>query len=637
MQPQGPLAARSPQARSTSKQLPALGRKLQLRETRNQLYYPQINGEEPAPVAEVVSSTTGPLPGSSNRVQKTKRKSVSNNRNPSTLEKAIKAAEDAESKVNNAQSKACCASKQPPVTTGSSNTSPAPTTGNSSPNSHEEAPPPFEPACCSTERNQEPESKPLNIQLETRKQSTGYPSVAQVQGWKHMTVHGASAPKTVVEETTGTNGSCCGGGKGLKEAPHSQGAQRLSLSTPNGMQPRHQNHHTNGADSRIQSGEQPFEQNQQIPYYGAQQQLANPIQSNSYTSTRPGPMSYIDPRAPSDQFASFYPFGFGSQLPNGYSSVPDFQHNCTCGDACACLGCAVHPRNETTVRYLQDVTTFMIHDPFYAGPSSPSYDNGQVQYQPSFHVSGPANSGTGNHAWQGPKLGRPFQQRSTFKHPGAPYTQEINGVSMWQSSNGPSTGSVHTTPTTELSQYSLQGPPNDHAVTQDGKQDFEGGQLSYQQPSSYDSSMRNAHFSTPDPAPSTATAETPTLSPSSFFWQQVELPGCDDPSGACRCGDGCQCVGCLTHGGHDGVPLSQANNELDRCHTGYQAWRMKEPPGLPSDWSRKLKQSHNSNIYAIQRLLPGITRNASRVRHKGCWNGTVIEAFKHRLFTSATN
>ncbi|KAH7050269.1 hypothetical protein B0J12DRAFT_574006 [Macrophomina phaseolina] len=476
------------------------------------------NGEEPAPVAEVVSSTTGPLPGSSNRVQKTKRKSVSNNRNPSTLEKAIKAAEGAESKVNNAQSKACCASKQQPVTTGSSNTSPAPTTGNSSPNSHEEAPPPFESAC---------------------------------------------SPKTIVEETTGTNGSCCGGGKGLKEAPHSQGAQRLSLSTPNGMQPRHQNHHTDGADSRIQSGEQLFEQNQQIPYYGAEQKLANPIQSNSYTSTRPGPMSYIDPRAPSDQFASFYPFGFGSQLPNGYSSVPDFQHNCTCGDACACLGCAVHPRNETTVRYLQDVTTFMIHDPFYAGPSSPSYDNGQVQYQPSFHVSGPANSGTGNHAWQGPKLGQPFQQRSAFKHPGAPYTQEINGVSMWQSSNGPSTGSVHATPTTELSQYSLQGPPNDHAVTQDGKQDFEGGQLSYQQPSSYDSSMRNAHFSTPDPAPSTAAAETPTLSPSSFFWQQVELPGCDDPSGACRCGDGCQCVGCLTHGGHDGVPLSQANSNFE--------------------------------------------------------------------------
>lgn len=50
--------------------------------------------------------------------------------------------------------------------------------------------------------------------------------------------------------------------------------------------------------------------------------------------------------------------------------------------------------------------------------------------------------------------------------------------------------------------------------------------------------------------------DTPTLSPSSYFWQELVLPGCNDATGTCQCGDGCECVGCLTHGGHNGVPLN---------------------------------------------------------------------------------
>ncbi|KAJ4310176.1 hypothetical protein N0V94_008574 [Neodidymelliopsis sp. IMI 364377] len=49
--------------------------------------------------------------------------------------------------------------------------------------------------------------------------------------------------------------------------------------------------------------------------------------------------------------------------------------------------------------------------------------------------------------------------------------------------------------------------------------------------------------------------ETPTLSPSSFFWNEMVLPGCNDATGTCQCGDGCECVGCLTHGGHNGIAL----------------------------------------------------------------------------------
>ncbi|EON64098.1 hypothetical protein W97_03328 [Coniosporium apollinis CBS 100218] len=48
------------------------------------------------------------------------------------------------------------------------------------------------------------------------------------------------------------------------------------------------------------------------------------------------------------------------------------------------------------------------------------------------------------------------------------------------------------------------------------------------------------------------------LSPTSFFFNELVL-GCSDATGLCQCGDGCTCVGCLTHGGHNGVPLEPPN------------------------------------------------------------------------------
>ena len=41
------------------------------------------------------------------------------------------------------------------------------------------------------------------------------------------------------------------------------------------------------------------------------------------------------------------------------------------------------------------------------------------------------------------------------------------------------------------------------------------------------------------------------LSPSAFYLQSFVIPGCSDMTGACLCGDGCTCAGCLTHNGHN--------------------------------------------------------------------------------------
>jgi len=34
------------------------------------------------------------------------------------------------------------------------------------------------------------------------------------------------------------------------------------------------------------------------------------------------------------------------------------------------------------------------------------------------------------------------------------------------------------------------------------------------------------------------------------------MENCAEGVGGCKCGEGCTCIGCLTHGGHDGVPLN---------------------------------------------------------------------------------
>lgn len=54
-----------------------------------------------------------------------------------------------------------------------------------------------------------------------------------------------------------------------------------------------------------------------------------------------------------------------------------------------------------------------------------------------------------------------------------------------------------------------------------------------------------------------------TLSPSSFLLQQFTLPGCNDVTGTCACGDGCECPGCLTHSGHNREPGSQITDSLE--------------------------------------------------------------------------
>ena len=53
-------------------------------------------------------------------------------------------------------------------------------------------------------------------------------------------------------------------------------------------------------------------------------------------------------------------------------------------------------------------------------------------------------------------------------------------------------------------------------------------------------------------------AHVPLFSSSGYYTMEFpmeSLGGCTDFSGSCQCGDDCACIGCLTHTGHNGIPL----------------------------------------------------------------------------------
>ncbi|EPS45224.1 hypothetical protein H072_779 [Dactylellina haptotyla CBS 200.50] len=59
------------------------------------------------------------------------------------------------------------------------------------------------------------------------------------------------------------------------------------------------------------------------------------------------------------------------------------------------------------------------------------------------------------------------------------------------------------------------------------------------------------------------------LSPSAFIQFDYHMGTCSQQNG-CMCGDGCTCVGCLTHGGHNGIPLHLDASMLSQQAMGDQ-------------------------------------------------------------------
>jgi hypothetical protein len=212
---------------------------------------------------------------------------------------------------------------------------------------------------------------------------------------------------------------------------------------------------------------------------------------------------------------------------------PAPEHNCHCGENCSCFGCAAHPNNATMMEYVRLMAEFQSTGGFGNMPP-PLYD------MPTY----PHHHGYG--AEDNPHMGiNAMAQQFSMTTP----TQ----MSFQASMNIGAIANPHIPVSNAWQQALLLRP------SMPEPQFYEPNSYVASTPVSENAPVLKAEISQASPAadsPSDGKDEdTPTLSPSSYFWNQMVLPNCSDATGTCQCGDGCECVGCLTHGGHTGVQL----------------------------------------------------------------------------------
>ncbi|KAF2278776.1 uncharacterized protein EI97DRAFT_431025 [Westerdykella ornata] len=212
---------------------------------------------------------------------------------------------------------------------------------------------------------------------------------------------------------------------------------------------------------------------------------------------------------------------------------PGPEHNCHCGDSCTCFGCAAHPKNATMIDYVRRMHELMSGT--LGSFPQPTYDI------PSY----PHHPGYGAEANQGMAFNLPAAHFGHFGTAQAPYQVNMNGAMSGHSMHLDTTTSYHASipqtlqhsPTRPLQYRSTMDAPQAPPLPVKTEEPASSPRIDADSPKEDDTS---------------------TLSPTSFFWQEVTLPGCNDETGTCQCGDGCECVGCLTHGGHNGVSLDTA-------------------------------------------------------------------------------
>ena len=219
--------------------------------------------------------------------------------------------------------------------------------------------------------------------------------------------------------------------------------------------------------------------------------------------------------------------------------------SCRCGEGCQCLGCSMHPANRTTTDYVRYHMELAMR-----GWGDPAH----LQMPPSTMLGATqplALSTSGLQFPSFPDMILPSQsQHDPYSAATSPFTSN-SFAPQWHYNHA-----QFATPTLEMSQFSFQpstpytATPADNTATRprtspqrrdehgNPQQKGHARQLSMHDTKSHD------HDS-----PSTED-DASTLSPSAFSVLQYNIPGCNDATGSCLCGDGCQCEGCLTHNGH---------------------------------------------------------------------------------------
>lgn len=240
---------------------------------------------------------------------------------------------------------------------------------------------------------------------------------------------------------------------------------------------------------------------------------------------------------------------------------------CRCGDSCDCFACMTHPNNRKTVNYVRYHNNLLsrngsiTQEDFTSPQLAPSY---HPTYTMPLHFDTQAQS---HHVQPQPSQGIHGYLNSISLSPlSAPWQQEHH----------------HTDPTTHIPVVELESlhpPITSSAMPEIIFQSNQGTRMPFEPPGQHGNVLSDHQSSTTIVSP-TYDAESPLgedasmLSPSSFLLQQFIVSGCDDITGTCQCGDGCNCPGCLTHSGHhnglaDSLQIPDSRDKSFADHNDY--------------------------------------------------------------------
>ncbi|TLD27858.1 gb [Venturia nashicola] len=229
------------------------------------------------------------------------------------------------------------------------------------------------------------------------------------------------------------------------------------------------------------------------------------------------------------------------------------QQNCECGDGCSCFACLTHPKNNTMLGYAKYHSQYDSHV-FNTHNGLPP----QSQFSQPFYPENPyMNSMVSTRV--------PNLQQFQFSHS----LHNWNGVTQQYDMSQGGLHHLMPAPASTSQPYSYpysmapSMPAPNESNLQTSQQPGYQGRLGTQNPltglnSASDPTLLSvatidAEQTINHDSPSTDQDDNASvLSTSGFQIEQLRIPGCNDITGTCRCGDGCACSGCTIHGGHSG-------------------------------------------------------------------------------------
>ena len=284
--------------------------------------------------------------------------------------------------------------------------------------------------------------------------------------------------------------------------------------------------------------------------------------------------------SPMPQQNPMEPFMVAPQISNHIPIMnPPLQHQCDCGETCQCLGCAQHPTNTRTTDYVRDTVKYMFTDEY----GETCFPNDRIPTGQDF------------------RMRRPSQIRVEKSRSGGSAARKMRAFNLAAHVGSMEDLSSARPLSQAANQYSSTIRPAGDSMTlasmaEDRHDTFSRGSNGDQQEAVADDGYDVGLY---PPLRRIGTDnnsdDLDCLSPSAFYLQQFVIPGCSDMTGACLCGDGCTCVGCLTHNGHNGY-IGQ-----DGLDMGFSA--------MPTTTSSASPSYYHANANPMARTHTGLMQN----------------------------